>query len=472
MDLVLVILERFFGQLTTRKERREEEEASNIRMEKEEDKNIPEEKVMDTEDEDNSMEEEEMMWWWRVDEDSPMRITITKKEKPSEADTGCEAEPSADPDPPQPKVPARRGRPPWVSSTLIDTTATKSTHAGTKISPLLPGSGRCKQTLPSPYASSIRPATARTRSRAPHHSADRKPPQPLADKSLPAQLARRKQITTCEPLATATTGAQASNGRRVLHPGSDRHSQKPSAASSRTVVTHVHHRALPPAPRSRGAQVPHNSSIISKKPVEEDSHKDLEIKMEEPPKAEEDVEKSFQQVEEAVTIKEEEDQKAEGTNNEKEEEHQEVEEAVVEQDHQHVEKEVDEKELNGVTIIEVKEVEHLEEEEKEKEDPEVEEVVAEGDSKFTEHQEVIEQNAAVEEDEEKHLKEIPRRPLGLEVKVAWPSVETVLPRHRWWRPKCLSKSSERKTNIRDGQKPSRFLRFLRLCCCCCANAAE
>ncbi|XP_071970908.1 uncharacterized protein [Engystomops pustulosus] len=59
-----------------------------------------------------------------------------------------------------------------------------------------------------------------------------------------------------------------------------------------------------------------------------------------------------------------------------------------------------------------------------------------------------------------------------EVKVAWASEESLQPRRKWWRPKCLSPGSGRKSSrsSKGEKKPSRFMRFL--LCCCRADTSE
>ncbi|XP_071969351.1 uncharacterized protein [Engystomops pustulosus] len=65
-----------------------------------------------------------------------------------------------------------------------------------------------------------------------------------------------------------------------------------------------------------------------------------------------------------------------------------------------------------------------------------------------------------------------RRPLEQEVMEARASEESLQPRRRWWRPKCLQRSSRKSRGSSGGErKPSRFLRF-RLCCCISINTVE
>ncbi|XP_071969332.1 uncharacterized protein [Engystomops pustulosus] len=86
-----------------------------------------------------------------------------------------------------------------------------------------------------------------------------------------------------------------------------------------------------------------------------------------------------------------------------------------------------------------------------------------------EEEEAQEEEEEAQEEEEQVIVEVkevsPRRPLGQEVIEAGASKESPLPRRRWWRPKCLQKSSRKKSrsSSRGEGRPSRFLRFL-LCC--------
>ncbi|XP_071970277.1 uncharacterized protein [Engystomops pustulosus] len=106
----------------------------------------------------------------------------------------------------------------------------------------------------------------------------------------------------------------------------------------------------------------------------------------------------------------------------------------------------------------------VEEEEEEEEWKELE--VEEEEEEEWKEMEVEEEDEDVEDicvDE--NIIESPRRPSGLGVVEAWASEESLQPRRRWWRPKCLSRGSSSKSRSSGGdRRPFRFLSFL-LCCC-------
>ncbi|KAG8540858.1 hypothetical protein GDO81_030155 [Engystomops pustulosus] len=146
----------------------------------------------------------------------------------------------------------------------------------------------------------------------------------------------------------------------------------------------------------------------------------------------------------------------------------------VEEKEEVVAKEVEGKEL------EVEEKEDVVEEEVERKDLEVEEDEEEDHQKVEEDVEeevehLEEQEEEIEDVEEilvdENITEAPRRPSGLDVIEAWASEESLQPRRRWWRPKCLSRgSNHRSRNSGGDRRPSRFLRFL--FCCCAPNVTE